>query len=81
MTFPCPHCGRSIDGHILTDTQMIDHEMALETATARKDTLEGMVENARKMVWSAQDQMVELRKYTGVIEDSLQRASGELGGR
>jgi hypothetical protein len=85
MTFLCPNCGRIIDGRILTDEQMIDHEMQVETSTAQRDTLQGMVTNAQKMVWEAQDELMELMDSVGIkigiIEEIIKRANGELNGR
>jgi hypothetical protein len=81
MTFICPHCGRIIDGHILTDTQMIDHDMALETANQQRDTLQGMVTNIRGDVESTIDLVASMTREMGQVEALLKRASGELDGR
>jgi hypothetical protein len=50
MTFPCPHCGRSIDGHILTDTEWEDHEMQVEGLQAKLDYAQGQLANIHLMI-------------------------------
>jgi hypothetical protein len=48
MTFLCPHCGRIVAGHILTDTQMEDHEMQVEGLQAKLDYAKGQLANIQK---------------------------------
>jgi hypothetical protein len=69
MTFLCPHCGRIIDGHILTDTEMIDHEMALEGVQAKLDYAKGQLANIGRMTSDLRDYV---DKWVAKLEDEAE---------